>query len=181
MLKYDDIKHLEKFKTYLQSEHKIASNTGKYYRASFELTSQELCEQLELNFNIVPVKSMIMKFPKHMPKLMYKHFIRGYFDGDGSICETFSNVNSITKSLYATFCSGSPDFITYLYDYLGKEVLLDGHLQDFRPKSEKHQIKYNTNDAKKLLSWMYKDSIIYLDRKYNLYNTIVVENIRQTR
>lgn len=181
MLNYDDIGHLQKLKNYLQSTHKISENTDKYYRASFELTSPELCDQLEFNFNIIPVKSMIMKFPKSIPKQLIKHYIRGYFDGDGSICESFSNTNSITKSLYATFCSGSPDFIVYLYEYLSKQLLLEGHLQDFRPSSEKHQIKYNVNDAKKLLSWMYKDSIVYLDRKYKLYNTIVVENIRQTR
>lgn len=181
MLKYDDINHLNKFKAYLQSTHKISENTGKYYRASFELTSAELCDQLEFNFNIVPVKSLNMKFPRQIPKPMLKHFIRGYFDGDGSVCESFSNANSITKSLYATFCSGSEDFITYLYNYLGEEIFLGGHIQDFRPKSEKHQIKYNTNDARTLLTWMYKDSMIYLDRKYELYSTTVVNNIRQTR
>jgi intein/homing endonuclease len=34
---------------------------------------------------MVPNKSLVLKFPD-IPKEMYRHFIRGYFDGDGSLC-----------------------------------------------------------------------------------------------
>lgn len=181
MLKYEDINHLEKFRGFLQSQHKIASNTDKYNRASLELTSKELCEALEINFNIVPLKSLVLEFPTQVPDEMLKHYIRGYFDGDGSACESFSNRNSLTKSFYATFSSGSSSFSVYLFNYLANKLSLGGTLQDFRPEVEKHQLKYNTNDAKTLLEWMYSGACVYLDRKHEIYNRVVVNNIRQTR
>jgi hypothetical protein len=44
-------------------------------------------------------------------------------------------------------------------------------------------LKLNTNDAKKFLTWMYKDSTpeTRLDRKYCLYDRLVVQDIRKKR
>lgn len=178
MLKYDDIGHLEKFKEFLGSTHTIASNTDKYNRCSFEFTNIKIWEDLRDNFFIIPNKTDKLPFPNHLDQSSMQHYIRGYFDGDGSICESFSNKNSITATLYATFASGCEKFANDLYDYLHKELNLSGNNQKYE---NKNQIKYNTNDAKTLLTWMYKDSSIYLDRKYILYKRLVEENSRTTR
>lgn len=177
MLKYDDITHLEKFKELIGSTHTISSNTDKYNRCSFEFTNTKIWQDLQDNFYIIPNKTNKLKLPEHLGNNMV-HYIRGYFDGDGSICESFSNKNSITSSIYATFCSGCVEYANSLFSYLNKELGVQGHNQVFE---NKNQIKYNTNDAKTLLSWMYKDSNVYLDRKYLLYKRLVEENIRTTR
>lgn len=180
MLKYDDINHLEKLKSFLQSTHAISSNTDKYNRCSFEITSAHICDMLELNFNIVPNKTDKLKFPTHIPNKYLVHYLRGYFDGDGSICESFSNKNSITATIYATFASGCREFSERLFSYLNTTIGLGGHLQEFTD-SIKWQLKYNTNDAKTLLTYMYEDSNVYLDRKYALYRRVIVDNIREKR
>lgn len=180
MLKYDDISHLEKFKKYLQSTHAISSNTTTYNRCSFEFTNRDMCEVLDLNFNIVPEKSLTMKFPHFIKADMVRHFLRGYFDGDGSVCESFSNTNSVTATLYTTFCSGSFDFINYIYTFLNIRLNTVGHLQDFNT-GKKWQIKYSTNDSIKLLHYMYDDSSVSLDRKYAYYKRVVLNNDRLTR
>lgn len=179
MLKYDDLSHLEKLKTFLQSTHAISTNTEKYNRCSFELTSKHICEILDLNYGIIPNKTAKLKFQK-LPVPYMRAFLRGYFDGDGSICESFSNKNSITASIYATFASGSRHFSEGLFSYLQGTLGLGGHLQEFEG-STKWQLKFNTNDAKTLLHYMYKDSIIYLDRKYALYQRLIVQDIREKR
>lgn len=180
MLKYDDISHLEKFRAFMGSTHTIGSNTTLYNRCSFEFTSKEICEVLDLNFNIIPNKSLAYAFPKSIPDKLLNHFIRGYFDGDGSVCESFSNVNSITATLYATVCSGSYEFTKILYDKLNTILGLRGHLQDFNT-GRKWQIKYNTNDAKKLLTYMYDNDVVSLDRKKLFYIRTVVDNNRMVR
>lgn len=179
MLNYDDTGHLEKFKEFIGSTHSISSNTDKYYRSSFELTSKLMCEHLKTNFNVVPNKTAILKFPSNLTGDNLKAYIRGYFDGDGSVCESFSNKNSKTSSLYATFASGCKSFITDLYATLNSTLCLGGYLQEF--SDTKFQIKYNTNDAKTLLTWMYKDSNVHLDRKYAEYVNLVVNNNRSVR
>jgi hypothetical protein len=180
MLKYDDILHLQKFKEYLQSTHTVSSNTTTYNRCSFEFTNKEMCEVLDLNFNIVPEKSLAMKFPHFIKPDMMPHFLRGYFDGDGSICESYSNKASVTATLYATFCSGSFEFINYIYVFITDRLKTKGHLQDFGT-GKKWQIKYNTNDAIKLLNYMYSNCSVALDRKYALYERIVKNNDRMMR
>jgi len=178
MLKYDDISHLEKFKEFLGSTHTISSNTDKYNRCSFEFTHSKIWVDLRDNFNIIPNKTDKIKFPGHIPKEFLRHYIRGYFDGDGSICESFSNKNSITATLYATFASGCESFADELFDYLYSILGTIGNNQKYE---NKNQIKYNTNDAKKLLTWMYSDCSVYLDRKFILYQQLVVNNLRTTR
>lgn len=180
MLNYDDITHLEKLKHFLQSTHTISVNTDKYYRCSFEVTSAHIKDSLDINYGIIPNKTSIMCFPKHIPNKFMPHYIRGYFDGDGSICESFSNKNSVTASVYATFASGSREFSESLFNYLQNKLSLGGHLQEFEG-STKWQLKFNTNDAKTLLTYMYEDSAVYLDRKYSLYRRLIVEDIREKR
>lgn len=179
MLKYDDISHLEKLRKFLHSTHTISSNTEKYNRCSLEITSQHICEILDLNYGIIPNKTDKLKFQK-LPNKYMVHFLRGYFDGDGSICESFSNKNSITSSIYATFASGSRHFSEGLFNYLQEVLKLGGHLQEFEGAT-KWQLKFNTNDAKTLLQYMYGDCSIFLDRKYTLYQRLIVNDIREKR
>lgn len=178
MLKYDDLAHLEKFKELLGSTHIIASNTDKYNRCSFEFTHKKICEDLEKYFNIVPNKTDCLKFPYQLNIEQLRHYIRGYFDGDGSICESFSNKNSITATLYTTFASGCKNFADDLFKFLQKTLNLGGNSQDYGSKS---QLKFNTNDSIVLLTWMYKDCNVYLDRKYIKYIDIVRDDHRLTR
>jgi|APGre2960657404_1045060.scaffolds.fasta_scaffold33997_1 hypothetical protein len=180
MLKYDDMNHLEKLREFLQSTHTISSNTDKYNRCSFEFTHKEIREVLEFNFGIVPNKTDKLEFPLYIPTKYLVHYLRGYFDGDGSICESFSNKNSITASIYATFASGSKNFSVQLFNYLQDKLGLGGHLQEFEG-STKWQLKYNTNDAKTLLEFMYENCSVYLDRKFTLYQRLVVDDIREKR
>lgn len=180
MLQYSDYDHLLKFKKFLGSTHKIGTNTSVYNRCSFEFTNKDMCEDLDLNFNIIPNKTDKLEFPKFIPDDLIRHYIRGYFDGDGSICESFSNKNSITATLYATITSGSENFTVEMYNFINSKLNTVGHLQKFTD-SNKFQIKYNTNDAKSLLSYMYSDSEYYLDRKYELFEKIVINNNRLVR
>lgn len=180
MLKYDDLGHLEKFKEFLKSTHTISTNTDKYNRCSFEFTHASMREVLEFNFGICPNKTNILEFPSYMPDKYIVHYIRGYFDGDGSICESFSNKNSITSSIYATFSSGSRQFSVNLFNFLKDSISIGGHLQEFEG-STKWQLKYNTNDAKILLKYLYDNCTIYLDRKFSLYQRLVVNDIREKR
>lgn len=178
MLQYDDIGHLEKLKELLGSTHTISYNTDQYNRCSFEFTHKKICEDLEHNFNIIPNKTDRLKFPKHLTVEQMRHYIRGYFDGDGSICESFSNKNSLTATLYTTFSSGCKEYADDLFNFLQNTLQLKGNNQDY---GTKNQLKFNTNDSMVLLSWMYSDCNVYLDRKYAKYQSIVIEGHRSTR
>ena len=66
------------------TNNKSAINVNKHNIASIAITSKQIGEDLlKLGFDCNKTKSW-KKLPK-LPEEMYKHFIRGYFDGDGSI------------------------------------------------------------------------------------------------
>lgn len=170
-LNFDDTKQLETFKNFTRSSHKITSNTTKYYRSSFGFKNLFIATDLLRNYNITPRKSLTYEFPTQVPEKFLRDFIRGYFDGDGCICESFSNKNSHTATLYTTIC-GSNSFINSISNILKEKLNITGSVQ----LKENHSvIKYCTNKSLILLNYMYKDSNVYLDRKYNLYKKVLID------
>lgn len=174
VLNYDDTPHLVKFKESVGSDHKITSNIDKYYRSSFGFKNHNINNKLKEFYNIIPAKSLVYELPQDIPIDFFRHYLRGYFDGDGCICESFSNIKSTTATLYTTF-AGSNKFIPALSDKLYTILGIKGSIQ----LRDNHSIlKYCTNASKDLLHYMYDNSSVYLDRKFNLYNKIIVNKIR---
>lgn len=87
-----DEEHLIKFKNFLEAEKtEIKRNdkieNGKTYEISyFQISDEELINDL-INKGCIPNKTYSLSFPdqKILPKELSFHFIRGFFDGDGSI------------------------------------------------------------------------------------------------
>jgi len=86
---------LEKIRKALNSNHPIRIRSsqkklfpnGKYYTFSktfyFRIGNKKLVSQLE-KLGVPARKSKIIKFPK-VPSLYLSHFVRGYFNGDGTV------------------------------------------------------------------------------------------------
>lgn len=176
-----DTGHLYKFKNFLSAQHKVSENHQRK-RCSFELTNVSLVRDLDKLYSIRPLKSYDLEYPLQMPRKFDRHFIRGYWDGDGTLCESFSNANSIMASFYAAVV-GSNLFITQLA-VLMEEVM--GHrlpLVRDHPNGINATWKLNTNDAFTLSHYMYRDSTssTRLDRKYEIFNRVVLENKRKRK
>lgn len=179
MLQKSDIAQLEKFKNFVGCEHKI-SYTDKYpNRVSLEFTSKEIATIFK-QYNIIPRKTLIATPPDpEIFKEYFSDYLRGFFDGDGTISESFSNKNSATATLYTGFAIAKQS-----YNWL--DNILTNILNISYKKFEKenmYSITMNTNKSKTLLSYLYETSQYEnrLDRKYDLYvKTIVMDN-RLTR
>lgn len=156
-----DLKHIEKFKTFMNINNKISyREKTKSYRISFR-SSQ--CKQDLINKGCVPKKSLILNFPNEnqVPKYLIRHFIRGYFDGDG----WFTN----TEKCFQVGIIGTENFINGFLDSIEnidkKNKIFDVHRED----GAKRYVFGAYNDVLNFLNWIYKDSNIYLDRKYVSY------------
>lgn len=141
------------------------------YKGSVLTTKRNTCK-LQIN-NKLLIADLIKKgipkeqktysacFPESLPKHLYRHFIRGYFDGDGTI--GFYN-----NRLY--------------FQLLGTEKLLE-EIKNILPINADNISIYDRNKQNanvfclqiknshtlKIFDWLYKDATIYLDRKYNKY------------
>lgn len=89
-LSIKDLNHLEKFLNDLSADYTIEESISKEHNkikstkiATVKINSTRLCKDL-LSLGISTNKSMNEIFP-NIPDHLYRHFIRGYFDGDGSI------------------------------------------------------------------------------------------------
>ena len=76
-----DKDHLELFKKCIQSNHLI--HDRKYGGCQLDITREKMVRDL-IKHGIVPRKSLVLKPPKLLNRFI-SHWIRGYFDGDGSI------------------------------------------------------------------------------------------------
>ena len=159
-LKLNDYKHLNKFKEALKS--KLIVKTD-HFRCRFAITNKHLKERL-IELGCTPRKSNTLKFPtnEQVPREYLNHFIRGYFDGDGHIRYNGENTNRPLFMLY-----GTKEFLLELIKITNLPLNLK---RDKRHKNNTYFISYFGINSINFLNYIYKDSSIYLDRKFKVYN-----------
>lgn len=112
--------------------------------------SSDICKHL----NIKPMKkSDIVNFP-NITKELERHFIRGYFDGDGSI------IHPIGKKSYP-ICKIASNSIHMLKSISESTNIKFGIGKDY--------LEYYGNNALDFMGYIYDNSSIKLNRKYDLY------------
>lgn len=157
-----DLHHVEKFKKFIGLDNKICyrENT-KSYRYSFK---DKIFKEILISKGCVPQKSLILKFPtlEQVPTEYVRHFLRGYFDGDGH----FTN----TADCFEAGFIGTLDFIQESLKKLPENLKKDSKIKDVHRKDgAKTYSFYSYHDVKIFLDFLYKDCSIYLDRKYEKY------------
>ena len=161
-----DKAHIEKFKQFINLDNKISyRQASKSYRYTFK---DKIFKEILIKQGCVPKKSLILKFPteEQVPRELIRHFIRGYFDGDGCFCNT-------PDCFEASFI-GTEEFIKECLYNLPKELNINLSIKDVHRKDgAKKYAFYSYSDVFNFLSFMYEDCSIYLDRKYQKYIDLI--------
>ena len=103
----------------------------------------------------------------HMPEIrgdLVRHYIRGYFDGDG--CFTFTN-----KSFHINFITASKalnDDIIKILRLNNFNIIENSYVNNFGTIMYRPEM-YSLQDKINFLNWIYEDCNVYLDRKYKKY------------
>ena len=161
-------KHLlEQFNKDLNSNYEIKVIKNKNTKKNFEtevlklrISCKKFVDNLILN-GVSSNKTGKEILPNTIPKEFIKDFIRGYFDGDGSL--------TINKSF--RICSSSVEILNSFNDFFKEMLGLEFKIYEnknysipfFTIDSNNHQ------DIKKVLDLLYKNSTIFLERKYERY------------
>ena len=172
-LQYGDINHLKKFNKSIGGNYKI---TDRWKECPISTKDKEkkhhlCCIRI---FSLTMYNSLANKgFSKdksydcHMPMLrqdLIRHYIRGYFDGDGCFCYT-------NKSFSISFITASRVFHEDLITILSNIPVTPGiniFENEFGTTMYRPEI-YRQQDKINFLDWIYEDANIYLDRKYKKY------------
>ena len=153
-----DLKHLEKFKKFIGYNKDLLIDNN---RCRFSIANKHFWTTLN-NLGCTPNKSLTLKFPNISENLI-RHFIRGYFDGDGCITR-YVNIHTVTPR--ATVL-GTEDMLNNIIKYSNTIAQLK---HDKRHSKEVLYLDWNKENSIKFINYLYNNSTIYLDRKYKLYN-----------
>ena len=132
------------------------------HTAYIMISSKKMGEDL-VKLGVVPNKTLILKSLPSIPDNLMKHFIRGYFDGDGSVYLTKDN--TIKTAFY-----GTHDFINSIQDFLIKELNLTKKKITDQKEANVSFVGMAKQESEKLYHYMYDEATIFLNRKYEKYN-----------
>lgn len=128
---------------------------------SLKINSKQLSDDLA-KWGCTQAKTFNLIFPENLPREMYSHFIRGYFDGDG-----YASKNRFELV-------GTEEFLLKVQNIFIEELGLGKTKLHTRHKERKNNIRTliygGKNVMHKLHQYLYQDTNYFLERKKSVFN-----------
>ena len=162
---------LEKIKQEVEIENNIVEYTTKdgFDCVDLHWTCAKHKQELA-KYGITPNKTFTIKPPIQLSAEYYIDFIRGYFDGDGSI-------NLIQgKNLRWQICGATPEILEWIIDILYEQYNIPKvsvHCDMHRSKHNYYYFQYSTNATKQIYNILYTNNSLYLNRKKEHFDNII--------
>ena len=161
-----DKEHVEKFKTAIGAiNHNITVTQDERFENAktlyqFSIKDKQLHQDL-IKWGCIPQKSLLLNKIPNIPRDYIPHFIRGYFDGDGSL-----HYLKGTDSYRISFI-GTKEFLSDVQKELQTNVTLQGNIAG---RAYVLQIA-GRKQVERILNYLYNNSqeSNRLDRKYQKY------------
>lgn len=161
-LKLSDINHLYKFQSFIGLNNAVKQDS---YRCRIYFMDKNIAENLK-KYGMTPRKSLTLKYPSSqvVPQHLEGHFIRGYFDGDGSV----PNPEKMPIGLSVL---GTEDFLSGILRYINvdKPIVV-------KYSNNKSGVRFFYLHGKKAFLFfqkVYVGSTIYLDRKKDRVESMI--------
>lgn len=177
-LQAGDKDHLAKLNKCLDGNYAVKVTEDKrgdktYWNARLSVYSTKLVSDL-IDKGVVPNKTFVITFPIIRDDLIH-HFIRGYFDGDGTVCERKHKKNP--SDLACSFVCGNQEFLDSV-----RAILFENDIKSYIVHDKGNKVYLSLaglQNTDNFLKYIYKDATIYLDRKFEktkqLYQYLDIE------
>jgi intein/homing endonuclease len=170
---------LEKINSHMKSNYKIKTIKTNLNTTAcrLDITVKEIVDDL-IKLGITPKKSKTLKWPDCIPQDYVWHFIRGYYDGDGSIMfgKGYVNKSGYSKTQLRTSVLGTKNFLENIKKHFIKIYPeYNPKVQD-QSKNGFYRLEISgTKSAIALCELIYKDAneTIMLKRKYTKYKNYI--------
>ena len=162
----DDRDIIFKIKKVLNSKAPISAIKRENNKISYNLRicDREIFKDLK-KLGIVERKSLVIISPK-IPQEFVRHYIRGYFDGDGSV---YLRTHKYPSKLRAIFYTGSFAMAKFIFGVLQKIAPhFEGRIRKKRNKNN-YILHLGQKASEALFNYMYKDASIFMERKFNKF------------
>lgn len=154
----NDINILEYIRSYISPKSKIRENKNKT-QVQLCVKSQQIWDDLN-KFGVNHDKTFNLKINFDIPKKYIGDFIRGYFDGDGSIWKSRTNPDYYQGSIV----SASKGFLLDVQKLIGFGCIRETH------KGKYFSLDFSQSNLLKLKDLIYSNpASVVLDRKYNKF------------
>ena len=132
-------------------------------------TSQQIKKDLA-KYNIIPNKTFTYTFPESLNKKYWIDFIRGYFDGDGSV--STAGPHAIRWQI----CAANKQVLEKIIDFFYEEYSIEKVSILVQMKEHPlYYFQYSTTATKKIFSILYKENCLKLPRKYFKFKELVMK------
>jgi predicted transcriptional regulator len=174
----DDIDHIKKLANFVGiSEKQISSRIDKdgHKQSTLNMFGKHMSEQLA-KWGCVQKKSLILTYPKWLPNDLHQHFIRGEFDGDGSI-----NVDKEGKD-WRICIVGTKDMMDNISNIITANINITSIIEKRNKNDDRNTYSLvinGNNQVQKFCDWIYKDHKTRLDRKYEKYLILTEQQKRK--
>lgn len=131
-------------------------------------------------YNVLENKTKLdVHIPKNISDEMLRHYIRGYFDGDGSVSKYIPKDQKLSRLRISICCTNN--FAKDLVDILHKNGVIKNVVKSNIIDMEKYGINIkhvritSMNDIADFYKYIYEDSHIYLKRKKSIFDEVLKE------
>ena len=171
-----DLDHLKLFQKSLKCDYKIIVSVNKngYGKGNkycaINIYNNKMVQDL-IKLGCMKNKTKLLEFPNEIiPATLMRHFIRGYFDGDGSIYYTKTKkYNYISPMVSFT---GRYNFLLNLKEKLIPEST--AKIMKYKNKDIYYLILGGINYIQYIYNYFYIDSTFYLNRKKEKFEEIIM-------
>lgn len=184
-----DVDILEQIVDCLDGDNILYASTQPNGKIKYTLSfnSIKLCEDAK-NLGVPQNKSLKITLPDFLSDELMRHFIRGYFDGNGCIWNGKPKIYRVKKDKSCGYrdkvvhnvkftITGNTIFITQLQEYLIEKIKLTKTKLNFsKAKGNKHvcTMEYSgKKQVEKFYKYLYKDAFVYGNRKKEKFEEII--------
>ena len=150
---------------------RIFTNSKGFECCSLKFSSRIIKDTFR-QYGIVPNKTFTLNFPKNLDKKYWIDFIRGFFDGDGSV--STAGKNAIRWQL----CCANKEPLETIVDFFYKEYNIPTVSILVRNPITKnghplYYCQYSTVSTRKIFDILYVDDSLYLPRKKDKFKSLI--------
>lgn len=168
---------LERIKEIVKIENpiKIRENKRGFVFASLDWSCAEHKKDLE-KYNIIPQKTYTLLPPTKLNEKFYIDYIRGYFDGDGTINLNLTHGGK-SKSLRWGICGASKPVLEWIIWVLEEryDITSVNIHKDSSNEKDFYSFAYSTNATRKIYDILYTNNSLFLKRKKEKYEKLLLE------
>ena len=174
----NDYNHLKKLRSFLKADNMIY-HRPKDHTVNLTVSSQKICLDLAA-VGCVKGKTYCQGFPCYssMHPRLWRHFVRGYIDGDGCLTQVIyqdvTSVNSIARKMekigIAIKMKKTAEAMQKAIKVMTGGVAFPSLYHDTNGGKDQYELYVEGQTAvRTFLDCMYKEATVYLDRKYKRY------------